>query len=85
MGAFNVFDYGHTELMLRRNVLKLRKEERLIRECGEDFTMGTSGAHQQRLRHNLEVTDALQLGRKAHAKLDDWKAVCLFFIRRSPH
>ncbi|KAH9979038.1 hypothetical protein BGW80DRAFT_1282516 [Lactifluus volemus] len=49
------------------NVLKLRKEERLTRERGGDFTT----------QHNLEVTefevDALQSGRKAHAKQDDWR------------
>jgi hypothetical protein len=82
MGAFQVFYHGYTELMLHRNVLKLRKEERLTRERGEDFTTGTSGAHHQRLRHKLEVTefevDTLQSGRKAHAKQDDWREVCLF-------
>jgi hypothetical protein len=92
VGTFQVFHHGQTELILHRNILKLRKEERLAQERGEGSATGTPAAHEKtgdRLGHHPEVTefevDALQSGRETHAERDDWRDVCLPLILPPPH
>jgi hypothetical protein len=81
---FRFFHHGNIEVMVHRNILKLRKERRSAQERGEGSATGTSAAHEQsgdRSGRHLHATgpkaDALQSDRKAHAEQGDWREVCL--------
>ena len=81
-GAFCPFQLSGQEIMLYRNVLKLRKETKLAEERGESSVTEKVLAHEQRgfwsghhIDDILSENHAMPPGRKAHADQDGWREV----------